>query len=99
MASANEEGFVRNENLLQQPSQDPAVIIDTIYTKPITIITPAIGEHTIAAFSQLIYEGKQITATDAGNTTQQYILKDIDDLFGLIEAKSVFAFDEGYTTS
>ena len=98
LSSAHEENFVRNDNLLQQP--DDASTIDTNYTKPIVLITPAIADKTIAAFAQLIYEGKVVVIPDfvplpqAGNSPQEAqinFLKDIDDVFGLLQEKSFFA--------
>lgn len=96
LTSAHEENFVRNTNLLQELSTDPTVEVDTNYTKALQLMTPSIGADTIAGFSQCIYEGKQIiiekklTEEENGEVIN-YSLKDKDDLFGLINAKSVFS--------
>ncbi|MFC4635978.1 hypothetical protein ACFO3O_18850 [Dokdonia ponticola] len=94
LASPHEENFVRNTNLLQELSTDPTVEVDTNYTKALQLTTPSIGADTIAGFSQCIYEGKQLTAVDAINSEEEYILKDIDDVFGLLDAKNVFIGDD-----
>ncbi|QTD39016.1 hypothetical protein JL193_07140 [Polaribacter batillariae] len=97
--SAHENNFVRNINLLQEPLDDPAVIIDTNYTQPITLITPSIAENTIASFAQIIYEGKEffvesfVPPPEAGEDPaipEVHALKDIDDVFGLLNAKGLF---------
>ncbi len=85
---------MRNENLIQLQPEDPSIVVDFNYTQAIQLSTPSIGINTIAAFSQLIYKGKKIIVTDAVNPEKKYLLKDIDDMFGLINAKSVFSFDE-----
>lgn len=94
LASSHEVNFVRNENLIQLQPEDPSIVVDFNYTQAIQLSTPSIGVNTIAAFSQLIYKGKKIIVTDAVNPEKKYLLKDIDDMFGLINAKSVFSFDE-----
>ncbi len=97
LASEHEENFVRQAHLLQDNTDDT---LDVNYTQPITLRTPAISGDTIATFAQLIYEGKVLTATEyiapppAGQTApipQEYGLKDIDDIFGLVEVNSVTA--------
>lgn len=100
LASPHEENFVRGTNLLQQQPEDDTVEVDFNYTQAIQITTPAIGANTIAAFSQCIYEGKQIviienlTEEEEGSETINYTLKGKDDLYGLINAKSFFANEQ-----
>lgn len=85
----NEDYFIRGKNLLQEAGTG----IDTNFTKPITFsLSRTSGNKTIASFIQLIYEGKtlQITSETPGTNpgdpviTTSYDLKDIDDVFGLI---------------
>jgi len=95
LASAQEENFVRQENLLQEATEDGS--IDTNYTQPIVFATPAMGEHTIASFAQIIYEGKLFFVQEYAPppepdqpslTPETHILKDIDDVFGLFNVRS-----------
>lgn len=88
LITEHEQNFVRNTNLLQQPSNDTNNPVDVNYTKPIGFKAIVENTNAIADYIQLIYEGKQLIATDATNPDQQYILKDIDDVFGLIDAQS-----------
>ena len=90
LASPQEENFVRGVNLLQQQPEDDTVVIDTNYTQALQISTPAIGENTIAAFAQCIYEGQKLEVVDSTTPDQIYYLKDIDDVFGLLNAQSLF---------
>jgi hypothetical protein len=88
IASEHEENFVRQTNLLQDAADDN---IDANYTKPITLLTPAVNGENIAAFTQLVYEGKMVVAEEyiapGGTATPAtYFLKDIDDIFGLVNA-------------
>lgn len=94
LASPHEENFVRGINLLQQQPEDDTVEVDFNYTQVIQITTPAIGANTIAAFSQCIYEGKKVIAQDAININEKVFLKDIDDVFGLINVKSSISFEQ-----
>jgi len=94
LTTPHEENFVRNTNLLQQPPEDDTVEVDFNYTQAIQISTPAIGKNTIASFSQCIYEGRLVEVTDNADPEQVYFLKDIDDVFGLINAKSIFSIEE-----
>ncbi|OJJ20987.1 hypothetical protein BKI52_10450 [marine bacterium AO1-C] len=95
LASAQEENFVRQENLLQEATEDGSV--DTNYTHPVVFTTPAMGEHTIAGFAQIIYEGKLFFVQEYAPppepdqpplTPETHILKDIDDVFGLLNVRS-----------
>ncbi|WP_027387948.1 hypothetical protein [Chryseobacterium gregarium] len=85
----NEDYFIRGKNLLQEV----ATGVDTNFTKPITFsLSRTSSNKTVASFIQLIYEGKslQITSETPGANpgdpvvTTSYNLKDIDDVFGLI---------------
>lgn len=85
----NEDYFIRGKNLLQEAGTG----IDTNFTKPIAFsLSRTSGNKTVASFIQLIYEGKtlQITSETPGANpgdpvvTTSYELKDIDDVFGLI---------------
>ncbi|KAA0126300.1 hypothetical protein FY557_18275 [Chryseobacterium sp. SN22] len=85
----NEDYFIRGKNLLQEAGTG----IDTNFTKPITFsLSRTSGNKAVASFIQLIYEGKtlQITSETPGANpgdpvvTTSYDLKDIDDVFGLI---------------
>lgn len=85
----NEDYFIRGKNLLQGEGNG----VDTNFTKPITFkLDKTSAGKTVASFIQLIYEGKTVKITSetpgpnpgdpAVITT--YDLKDIDDIFGLI---------------
>lgn len=87
----HEDGYIRNENLLQQNGSN----IDINFTKPIGFgFTKTQDNKPIASFIQLIYEGKQLpveVSTPAANpndppVANQWYMKDIDDVFGLINA-------------
>ena len=88
-ATQNEDYYIRNSNLLQQSGTN----IDTNYTKPITFdFIKNNANLPIASFIQLIYEGKQLpveVSTPATNPSDppvvsNWYMKDIDDVFGLI---------------
>lgn len=85
----NEDYFIRGKNLLQEEANG----IDTNFTKPITFkLDKTSTGKTVASFIQLIYEGKtvKITSETPGPNpgdpvvSTTYDLKDIDDIFGLI---------------
>lgn len=90
--TANEDYFVRGKNLLQEEGNGN----DTNFTKPITFsLNKTSANKTVASFVQLIYEGKTVkitTETPGPNpgdpiVTTFYDVKDIDDIFGLINVK------------
>lgn len=89
----HEDYYLRNDNILQKPSTDPNVTVDTNYTKPIVFDVVKSGANPICNFIQLICETKKLLVqteqiTDsATNTTEtiNYYLKDIDDVFGMID--------------
>ena len=92
LTSPNEGNFVRGENLLEVPSDDTTVTVDTNYTKYIQFETPSSAADTIACMFELVYEGKQMIVEEYFTTPPAdpvyHVLKDIDDVFGLIDAKS-----------
>ena len=97
--TTHEDYYLRNDNLLQKPSTDPNVTVDTNYTKPITfnVVTTGTENSPICNFIQLICETKKLLVqteeiTDpATNTTEtiNYYLKDVDDVFGMIDESPV----------
>jgi len=88
LLSQHEENFVRNTNLLQQNTET-----NPVYTKPIEFAISASNKKPIAAFINILYEGKQMTVEQTAENeelnTEDLILKDIDDVFGLLDAKPV----------
>ena len=85
----NEDYFIRGKNLLQGTANG----VDINFTKPITFkLDKTSAGKTVASFIQLIYEGKtvKITSETPGPNpgdpvvSTTYDLKDIDDIFGLI---------------
>ncbi|MFK8008021.1 MAG: S8 family serine peptidase [Saprospiraceae bacterium] len=89
LVSDNEENFVRREFLLQgSTNQTP-----DIFTRPQKFISPAISSKTIATIVMLFYHGKQLEVEEfmpPGSTITPEVLlvKNIDDVFGLIEKSS-----------
>lgn len=86
----NEDYFIRGKNLLQEEANGA----DTNFTKPITFkLDKTSAGITVASFIQLIYEGKtvKITSETPGPNpgdppvSTTYDLKDIDDIFGMID--------------
>lgn len=84
--TANEDYFIRGENLLQQADANNTV--DTGLTKPIVFDVKKTSTGTnIGSFVQLIYEGIALKITNAIpplDPDEKLYLKDIDDVFGLI---------------
>lgn len=88
----NEDYFIRGENLLQQADANNTV--DNGLTKPIVFDVKKTSTGTnIGSFVQLIYEGKQNMEITVHTADPNYPgqlknihLKDIDDIFGLINA-------------
>ncbi|WP_299767413.1 hypothetical protein [uncultured Dokdonia sp.] len=95
LASPHEENFVRGINLLQELSNAAAAEIDIRYTKTLQLTIPSIGADAITSFSHCIYEGKILEIKDDIYPDQVFYLKDIDDVFGLINAQSVFSLEGG----
>lgn len=84
--TANEDYFIRGENLLQQADANNTV--DNGLTKPIVFDVKKTNNGTnIGSFVQLIYEGKALEITNVVpplSSGESLFLKDIDDVFGLI---------------
>lgn len=79
----NEDNFIRGENLLQEAGDN----VNTSFTKPISFVVAKTSTNVvIGSFIQLIYEGKTIKITNAIDPSEELYLKDIDDVFGLIDA-------------
>lgn len=88
--TTNEDYFIRGKNLLQEN------VNDSEFTKPIIFdISKNSTGNSIASFIQIIYEGKvmplvtQVLSSDPNAAPENTVwyLKDIDDIFGLINAK------------
>lgn len=86
----NEDYFIRGKNLFQEAVSG----VDTNFTKPITFsFNKTSAGKTVASFIQLIYEGKTVKITseipgpNPGDpvVSTTYDLKDIDDIFGMID--------------
>ena len=101
LQTSHENNFVRNTNLLQPASEDPSITIDYNYTQTIGFQFEKSGTEVIASIVQLIYEGKQLTVSEYVAppidpnadpiVPSIFYLKDIDDIFGLLNAKSFIA--------
>ncbi|WP_158837821.1 hypothetical protein [Polaribacter sp. L3A8] len=93
VASAHEENFVRNNNLLQTPSEDPANPVDTNFTQSIVFSIDAITGNPIASYINMIVETKQlyienyVPADTPDAAPINLFIKDIDDMFGLLDTK------------
>lgn len=91
VVSEHEDNFIRGENLLIPKMIDDEENDTAIqYTKPITFSFPVSGQNTIASIVQLIHEGLEIWVEDT-QSNESYYVKDIDDVFGLIDAQSITA--------
>lgn len=91
VVSEHEDNFIRGENLLIPKMIDDEENDTAIqYTKPITFSFPVSGQNTIASILQLIHEGLEIWLEDT-QSNESYYVKDIDDVFGLIDAQSITA--------
>lgn len=84
--TSNEDYFVRGTNLLQTVDENNTVDIN--FTKPLTFdFTKTTGNNSISSFIQIIYEGKAlkiINVIPPLDPPETLYLKDIDDVFGLI---------------
>lgn len=85
----NEDNFIRGGNLLQEAGDN----VNTSFTKPICFVVAKTSTNVvIGSFIQLIYEGKLIsvkettlsTDPNSPNLISNWYMKDIDDVFGLI---------------
>ena len=95
-ASPNEDNFVRNTNLLKDGSSTE----DKNYTNSIIFdfVRKGTPSKTVSSFVQLIYEGSQqlletetvSSDPDEPDEIVYHYLKDIDDVFGMINGKTHF---------
>lgn len=83
-----EGGFIRDENLSQIPTEEENDTTDINYTQPITLVFPKVGNNAVSSIVELIYEGKQLFVEENGFPENKFPLKDIDDVFGLLNAES-----------
>ncbi len=94
LISSHENNFVRNNNILEDSSNSTTVDIN--YTKPVGFSFNTFLTNTVCSLIQLIYEGKKLIVSEylepptdpnadpiIPNT---FYLKDIDDIFGLLDA-------------
>lgn len=92
IASEHEENFVRNKNLLQEPLANSQ---NTPFIKPLLIHVNAIENNIISSYVNIIYEGKQLFAEEQISpdtpdvVPQTHLIKDIDDVFGLLDAVAI----------
>lgn len=88
ITSEHENNFIRQNHLLESPSGDVAVY----YTKPLNLETPSEGIDFIAGLVQCIYKGKQMYVEEFHDPLPTvpaiHKIKDIDELFGLVNANS-----------
>ena len=92
ITSANEESYVRGTSLLQAPPQDENSTVDTHYAQTIHFtVDKNDSDEPLANYIQLIYEGTRLVIPEANapvdETPRVYYLKDIDDIFGLLNAQ------------
>jgi|GEM_PF-544853 len=95
IATSHENNFIRNANLLQEVPENTSVIVDFNFTKPIGFRFDTSGTDVVASMVKLIYEGKQLLVSEyvAPPTDpnapevvpNSFVLKDIDDVFGLLD--------------
>lgn len=90
LLSWHEENFVRGNNLLAIDTET-----STSYTKPLLFKLQNTSDNVVSSFIQLICKTRQMTVSefvgeDAPDTeSQNFILKDIDDMFGLLQEEIV----------
>lgn len=86
LTSSNEINFVRDENLI------PPERNDLNYIFPVSFIYPSNGASSIAGIIDIIYDGKQMVVEEHFDNPPSepvyYNIKEIDDIFGLIDANS-----------
>ncbi|MFK8008661.1 MAG: hypothetical protein AB8H03_20045 [Saprospiraceae bacterium] len=87
VASEHEENFIRDKNLLQQ---DPEV--DQTFTQDIVVNVNATTSNVIASYVNVLCEVREmiveayVPANDPTADPQDVVIKDIDDVFGLLDA-------------
>lgn len=90
VASEHEENFIRDKNLLQQ---DPEV--DQTFTQDIVVNVNATTSNVIASYVNVLCESREMTieayvpGNDPTANPQDLVIKDIDDVFGLLDASIV----------
>lgn len=85
LLSEHEDNFIRNENLLAPQSEGETMEIIN-YTLPVLFSLPAISSDTLSSLIQIIYEGSELIVKKDVND-ESFLLKDIDDVFGLLDVK------------
>jgi hypothetical protein len=87
VASEHEENFIRDKNLLQQ---DPE--IDQTFTQDIVVNINATASAVICSYVNVLCESREmlveayVPASDPTADPQDIVIKDIDDVFGLLDA-------------
>jgi hypothetical protein len=92
LSTPNQNNFITSDLLKQPFNTNPTIPIDEKYTSIIGLK----ATNTYAGIWQLIYEGKELWIEEyqtPGTTTPavNHKLKDIDDLFGLLDAQPFLA--------
>lgn len=86
LVTQHEDYFIRNNNLLNDNNDPENEDID--FTKAIGFMTNKVETKAVSTIIQMIYEGKQISVTsETPEASAVYYMKDIDDVFGLINAE------------
>lgn len=88
LISSHNQNFIRSKELLQDITEEE---IDINYTSFFSISYPSVESQNIATLIQIIYKGKSIYAEENSPVEVNGItslVKDIDSVFGLINAKS-----------
>lgn len=100
----NEQNFVRNANLLQTATENENTTIDINYTKSIGFKAELVGSDAIVQCVFIVYEGKQMIVDEYVDPPQpgeqpkepeQFLIKDIDDVFGMINEQSFIQIKDG----
>ena len=89
LLSPHDRNFVSRENLLQTISEETPNV-DPKYSKKIQFSIPKVGEEPIASIINVIYESRSLSALEHVSSSppdpRSFDLKDIDDLFGPVNA-------------
>lgn len=92
--SEHEANFVRGDNLLQINTEEDDDI-DSNYTKPLQFMLNKHDGNSIATIIQILYKGKPLIAEDT-ETGEKFIVKDIDNLFGLLNVQAHIQSDNDF---
>ncbi len=84
--SEHSNNFIYERGLLQD--LEDTIVTNEYYTQPIELKFEEDGGAAISGFAQLIYDGITIGAYEAGVGTTLGEIKGIDNVFGLLGAKS-----------